>query len=84
MIRSMTGYGDAEQDTPYGRVRAEVRTVNHRCFSANLRLASAFERFEPQIREWLRTHFPRGHVNFALRLEGVATGEGGSPLMLDV
>ena len=84
MIRSMTGYGDAEQDTPYGRVRAEVRTVNHRYFSANLRLASAFERFEPQIREWLRTHFPRGHVNFSLRLEGVATSEGGSPLMLDV
>jgi uncharacterized protein (TIGR00255 family) len=84
MIRSMTGYGDAEQDTPYGRLRAEVRTVNHRYFSANLRLASAFERFEPQIREWLRANFPRGHVNFSLRLEGVAIGEGGSPLVLDV
>lgn len=84
MIRSMTGYGEAERDTPYGRVRAEVRTVNHRYFSANLRLAAMFERFEPQIRDWLRTHFPRGHVNFSLRLDGTAAGNGGNPLVLDV
>ncbi|HSL71326.1 MAG TPA: YicC/YloC family endoribonuclease [Longimicrobiales bacterium] len=84
MIRSMTGYGEAEQDTPYGRMRAEVRTVNHRYFSANLRLASIFERFEPQIREWLRASFPRGHVNFSLRLEGVTAANGSSPLVLDV
>jgi uncharacterized protein (TIGR00255 family) len=42
------------------------------------------ERFEPQIRDWLRTHFPRGHVNFSLRLEGAANGNGGNPLVLDV
>lgn len=84
MIRSMTGYGEAESDTPFGRVRAEVRTVNHRYFSANLRLAPLFERFEPQIRDWLRTHFPRGHVNFSLRLEGSSGNNGGTPLTLDV
>jgi uncharacterized protein (TIGR00255 family) len=84
MIRSMTGFGEAERDTPLGRMRAEIRTVNHRYFSANLRLASWFERFEPQIREWLRGHFPRGHVNFSLRLEGVTGASGQSPLMLDV
>src|SRR5688572_7311872 len=83
MIRSMTGFGEAEGETPLGRARAEIRTVNHRYFSANLRLASVFERFEPQIREWLRVHFPRGHVNFSLRLEG-ATVAGGTPLSLDV
>lgn len=84
MIRSMTGYGEAERETPIGRIRAEIRTVNHRYFSANLRLATLLERFEPQIREWLRGHFPRGHVNFSIRLEGAALGNGGSPLVLDV
>jgi uncharacterized protein (TIGR00255 family) len=84
MIRSMTGYGEAERDTPYGRARAEIRTVNHRYHSANLRLAPLFERFEPQIREWLRGHFPRGHVNFSLRLDGAALSNGGAPLTLDV
>ncbi len=84
MIRSMTGYGEAERDSQFGRLRAEVRTVNHRYFSANLRLASMFERFEPQIREWLRAHFPRGHVNFSLRLDGTLLGNGVNPLVLDV
>jgi uncharacterized protein (TIGR00255 family) len=85
MIRSMTGYGEAEQETPVGRLRAEIRTVNHRYFSANLRLARAVERFEPQVREWLRAFMPRGHVNFALRIElPQATDEGDGPtLQLD-
>jgi uncharacterized protein (TIGR00255 family) len=85
MIRSMTGYGEAEQDTPVGRLRAEIRTVNHRYFSANLRLARVVERYEPQVREWLRAHMPRGHVNFALRIEQQAAldASDGPVLQLD-
>jgi uncharacterized protein (TIGR00255 family) len=83
MIRSMTGYGDAERDTPLGRLRGEVRTVNHRYFSANLRLARSVERFEPQIRDWLRAILPRGHVNYALRLEAPALEAGGAGLRID-
>ena len=69
MIRSMTGYGEAERDTPAGRLRAEARAVNHRYFSLNLRMGRGVDRYEPQIREWLRALLPRGHVNFSLRLE---------------
>jgi uncharacterized protein (TIGR00255 family) len=69
MIRSMTGYGEAERSTAAGRLRAEVRTVNHRYFSLNVRLGRAVDRFEPQIRDALRGLLPRGHVNFSLRLE---------------
>ncbi|HEX2166583.1 MAG TPA: YicC/YloC family endoribonuclease [Longimicrobiales bacterium] len=69
MIRSMTGFGEAELDTPAGRLRAEARTVNHRYFSLNLRIGRGVDRYEPQIREWLRAFLPRGHVNFSLRLE---------------
>jgi uncharacterized protein (TIGR00255 family) len=69
MIRSMTGYGEAELETPAGRLRAEARTVNHRYFSLNLRVGRVVDRYEPQIREWLRALLPRGHVNFSLRLE---------------
>jgi uncharacterized protein (TIGR00255 family) len=67
MIRSMTGYGEAELETPAGRLRAEVRTVNHRFFSANLRLSPVLERHEAIVRETLRSHLPRGHVNFTLK-----------------
>lgn len=75
MIRSMTGFGEAELDTPAGRLRAEARTVNHRYFSLNLRLGRGVDRYEPQIREWLRALLPRGHVNFSLRLELPDAGE---------
>lgn len=76
MIRSMTGFGEAELESAVGRLRAEVRTVNHRFFSLNLRLGRGLESFEPHVREWVRALLPRGHVNFALRLETVdAAGE---------
>jgi uncharacterized protein (TIGR00255 family) len=83
MIRSMTGYGEAELDTDVGRLRAEIRTVNHRHFSLNLRLARSLERFEPQVRDWVRALLPRGHVNCSLRLEVGGGADDGTPLRLD-
>lgn len=83
MIRSMTGYGEGERETPAGWLRAEVRTVNHRYFSANLRLVRAVERFESAIRETLRAVLPRGHVNFSLRLESPTTDVAASALRVD-
>lgn len=76
MIRSMTGFGEAERDTAAGRLRAEVKTVNHRYFSANVRTPAALDRYEPQIRDWVRNILPRGHANCSVRLEAPgATGE---------
>jgi len=83
MIRSMTGFGEAAVDTPAGRLRAEIRTVNHRYFSTNLRLARGLERFEPQVREWLRALLPRGHIHYALSLERDGLPADGSGLLVD-
>jgi len=83
MIRSMTGFGEAEREVTAGRLRAEVRTVNHRFFSANLRLSRAIERHEPQVREWLRAILSRGHVNFTLRLQTGDQENGGGALRVD-
>ena len=69
MIRSMTGYGEAERATPAGLLRAEVRTVNHRHFNANFRTPNALARWEGELREWLRALIPRGHANCTVRLE---------------
>jgi uncharacterized protein (TIGR00255 family) len=74
MIRSMTGYGEAERVTGAGRLRAEVKTVNHRYFSANVRLPHALERYEPQVREWLRALLARGHVNCSIRVHAEEGG----------
>jgi uncharacterized protein (TIGR00255 family) len=69
MIRSMTGYGEAEVLTAAGRVRVEVRTVNHRFLNINARLPTALARHEAELREWLRGPFSRGHVNCTIRIE---------------
>ena len=83
MIRSMTGFGEAERDTPVGRLRCEIKTVNHRYFSVNLRLSAALERYEPQVREWLRGLLPRGHVNCSIRLQTGTSNTEGPELILD-
>jgi len=69
MIRSMTGFGEGEEALPDGRVRVEIRTVNHRHFNAHIRLPSGLDRHEPEIQGWLKRFVSRGHVNYALRLE---------------
>ena len=50
MIRSMTGFGESELAVPAGRLRVELRTVNHRYLNVNSRLPVALSRWEPEIR----------------------------------
>ena len=69
MIRSMTGYGEAERSTPAGLLLAEVRTVNHRHFHVNFRIPSSLAKWEGEMREWLRASLARGHANCAVKLE---------------
>lgn len=83
MIRSMTGFGEAEGPTPAGRLRVELRTVNHRYLNLNARIPNSLARWEPEIREWLRAWFTRGHVNCTVRLERDEGGEGAVRYKLD-
>ena len=68
MIRSMTGFGEAERDTDFGQVRVEIKTVNHRFFNASLRTPSGFDRFEAEIQRCLKAHLSRGHVTYTLSI----------------
>jgi uncharacterized protein (TIGR00255 family) len=79
----MTGFGEADLHTAAGRLRVEVKTVNHRYFSANLRMPGALDRYEPLVREWLRGTLSRGHVNCAIRLETPDSDGETPPLRLD-
>lgn len=83
MIRSMTGFGEAEGATPAGLIRVELRTVNHRYLNVNTRLPSSLVRWEGEIREWLRKYFVRGHVNCTVRLEREGTTDTGAGVRLD-
>ena len=83
MIRSMTGFGDAEVPTEVGVLRVEIRAVNHRFLSVNIRNPSALDRYEPKVREWLKERLSRGHLNVTYRLEG-EEGERGPALAVDL
>jgi uncharacterized protein (TIGR00255 family) len=69
MISSMTGFGAADGPVGDARASVEIRTVNHRFFSPNLKLPSAFSRWEGEIREILRQKIARGHVTLTARLD---------------
>ena len=69
MIRSMTGFGEAEEVTAAGVARVEIKTVNHRFFNANVRTPSGFDRFEGDILSWLRPFLSRGHVTYTLSID---------------
>jgi uncharacterized protein (TIGR00255 family) len=83
MIRSMTGFGEAERETEAGTLRVEIRTVNHRHLSVNFRTPPSLAKWEPQMREWLRTHLARGHANVAVRLEAPASAAAAQGLRID-
>lgn len=72
MISSMTGFGAADGSVGDARVSVEIRTVNHRFFSPNLKLPSAFSRWEGEIREILRQKIARGHVTLTARIDRAA------------
>ena len=69
MISSMTGFGAADGVAGGARVSVEIRTVNHRFFSPNLKIPAAYGRWEGEIREQLRQRIGRGHVTLSVRVE---------------
>lgn len=79
MIRSMTGYGQAEGMVGTLRVLIDVRTVNHRFFSPSIKLPGSFGRWETDVREAMRLKVSRGHVTLTARGERVAD----APLAID-
>jgi uncharacterized protein (TIGR00255 family) len=79
MIRSMTGYGQSERDTPAGRLRLEVKTVNHRFFNPSVKTPPGFDRFERDITEVLRSRLFRGHVSAYLSVDRRTAEGAGAP-----
>jgi uncharacterized protein (TIGR00255 family) len=73
----MTGFGSAEGKVLDGRVRIEIRTVNHRYYNPQMRLPLELAGAESQIREHLRQRLDRGHVSVTARWIDPPQTEGG-------
>ena len=83
MIRSMTGYGEAQRDIPAGHLRLELKSVNHRFFNSSVKTPPGFDRFERDLTEVLRGRITRGHVTLYLGLDR-RTAENGTAVRLDL
>src|SRR5213083_480479 len=65
----MTGFGSAEDrvSSGRGRLRVDIRTVNHRYFNPQLKLPADLAGVESELRERLRQLLERGHVAVTAR-----------------
>lgn len=63
----MTGFGAAEGKVAGGRMRVEIRTVNHRYFNSQFKLPYDLAGLEGELRERLRVLLERGHVAVSAR-----------------
>jgi uncharacterized protein (TIGR00255 family) len=72
----MTGFGSAEGPVAQGQLHVDVRTVNHRHLSVQLKIPAILQELEGQLREILREHLHRGHVTLSARWIEEVTREG--------
>src|SRR5256884_10007720 len=63
----MTGFGSADGTVLGGRLRVEIRTVNHRYYNPQFKLVFELAGVEGQVRERLRQLLDRGHGGVAAR-----------------
>lgn len=77
MIRSMTGYGEAETPVEGGLLRVQIKTVNHRFLNTSIRTPYGFDGQDAEIQSWLRPYLSRGHTNVTIAFErgGSASGD---------
>src|SRR5437762_1746470 len=78
----MTGFGASEGTVLGGRLRIEIRTVNHRYFNAQVKLPFDLAGVEAELRERLRQLLDRGHV--AVTARWLETPEAETTLSLDL
>jgi uncharacterized protein (TIGR00255 family) len=69
MIRSMTGFGEAEREVTAGLLRVSIKTVNHRFLNTSVRTPPGFDRLEHEIPGWVRPFLMRGHASISVNLE---------------
>jgi uncharacterized protein (TIGR00255 family) len=72
MIKSMTGYGEAQADLDGVSYAVEIKTVNNRYLKTVLKLPEVVAFLEKDIEKLLRNNLARGTVNYTLRLKNVS------------
>jgi uncharacterized protein (TIGR00255 family) len=66
---SMTGYAQARHEQHAWAVRVSVKSVNHRFLDLKLRLPEGFDLYELRLRQIVREHIHRGHIEMQVNAE---------------
>lgn len=76
MVRSMTGYGRAEVNTPSGPVRVEIKSNNHRFLELAAKVPPILFEHEDDVRKIIQKNIRRGKVYLSvLAPDAVGTGK---------
>ena len=69
MIKSMTGFGRAENQDEARKVTVEIKAVNHRYLDFNIKMPKKFSFFESAVRNVLKEYMQRGKVDVYISYE---------------
>ena len=72
MIRSMTAFAQKEQQSAWGMITWELRSVNHRYLETVIRLPEVLRFLEPAVRERIGHYLSRGKVECSLKFQSAA------------
>ena len=75
MLKSMTGFGRGEGETPLGRMVVECRSINHRYCDINLKLPKRFNPLESRIKEMVRSEVSRGRIDLSVKFDTSGDGK---------
>jgi len=68
-LKSMTGYAQARAVEDGWSLRVTIRSVNHRFLDLHMHIPDGFEPLEPKIRQMVRQHVRRGHLDVTIHYE---------------
>jgi uncharacterized protein (TIGR00255 family) len=69
-MKSMTGYGEASQNTHGAKVTVQIRSLNHRHLDLQLRVPKEYLSFEEEIRKSVRERISRGRIDLFVNRYG--------------
>lgn len=75
MIKSMTGYGRAQQVIDGRDITVEIKTVNHRFFELSCRTPRIYGFIEEKIKSFIQTAISRGKVEVNVLIQSVENSD---------
>lgn len=75
MIKSMTGFGRAEEIIGGRDIIVEIRSVNHRYYEFSARVPRAYGYLEEKLKSYINGKISRGKVEVSVSITAVETGD---------